>query len=378
IAVGLSMISRAVLLLVLSGYVYAANPDQEVVVFFQLLFLQSIVISFLSASGFFRAQNLTSSDEVASFVSVYLLLIIFSLAVLSGFLFFSNHYSELKLPVSLIWFGAIFTSLSGPLSGYLLNTRGPLVAFLPSIIGAVICVIAIVFSPYEMVAIHPYLLMTTYQAVTFFILAFLSRNTIAKAIRHLRNLKLAEYLGHSRENIAIGIIHTFQMGLFFIFRENWANSVSLELAAAVFIVLRFSDAAIQFSHMVLSRHSVVSKLFSHSSNKWIGFVIFWATVCGLGLFYTSQYSTVLAPLVFALVAQLLLDMFRQFWNLSFLYQMENFLLKRYVWFAIVPPVMSYIIVLGTVGIHSPIGVYLFYLIIVLAGAVITLSQKNSP
>ena len=73
IAVGLSISSRAVFLLALSAFVYASNSDHDIVAFFQLLFLQSVVISFLSASGFFRVQNFSSPDQASAFFSVYIM-----------------------------------------------------------------------------------------------------------------------------------------------------------------------------------------------------------------------------------------------------------------------------------------------------------------
>lgn len=378
IAVGLSISSRAVFLLALSAFVYASNSDHDIVAFFQLLFLQSVVISFLSASGFFRVQNFSSPDQASAFFSVYIILGVFSLLALLGFLLFTEHYSEYKFPIILIWFGAIFTSLSSPLSGYLVATRGAMAAFLPSIIGALICTIIVVFSPYEMIGIQPYLLIAGYQTVTFFVLAVLAKDIFANSIKIVRNLKIIEYLGHVKENLTIGIILTIQMTIIFQFRENWSSSVPANLASAVFIVFRFSDTIMQFTHMVFARHIIVSKIFLLGSSSRIALVLVWGAICILGLSLIAQYAAGFAPLIFAITAQFILDMFRQIWGLAFLRQMDGFKLKKYYWYVLVPPVLSYVVILCTVGNQAFIALYVFYLVIVMTGALITLFQLRTP
>jgi len=380
VAVGSSIFSRAVFFLSLASYVYASNSDHDVVVFFQLLFLQAIVIAFLSASGFFRAQNFTTADQASAFFSVYLVLGVSSLLALLGFLFFSEQYSAYKIPVILIWGGAVFTAFSSPLSGYLIISQGPIKTFLPSIVVAIICTLIVGFSPYEMIGLQPYLLIVGYQAVTFLVLAVLAKDVVASAIVIVKNLKVSEYLGHVKENLNIGVILTIHLAIIFQFRETWSSSVAPSVASAVFLVFRFSDTLMQFTHMVLSRHAVVSKVYFAGNSSRIALVLVWAGICSFGLYYTAQYSAAFAPLMFAITAQIILDIFRQVWGLAFLSQMENFKLMNYYWYVIFPPIFSYIVTYLTVGNQTIVAIYTFNLIIVATGALITLLQlrRGSP
>lgn len=376
ITVALSILSRAVLFLVLSGYVYAHNSDADIIVFFQLLFLQSIVIAFLSASGFFRAQNLQDAGEAASFMSIYFLLSILSLLGLFGFLFFVTDYSNNQLPVIIVWVGAIFTSFSSPLSGYLLAKRGALIAFFPSILGATICGLVILSSPYEMTGFRPYLVLLGYQSITVILLFALTKDIILNAITYLVRLNFIHHLKHSYDNFTIGVAHTFHLAIVFHFRESWSLAAVPELAAAVFVTFRFSEAAIQLVQMVLLRNSIVSRLFGRNYIATLSLCLIWFLLSGAGVYLITGYSATLAPLVFAIIAQISLDVFRQFWSLSFLHQMEKFSLSHYLWFVILPPVASYLIIYGSIGISSTTAVYSFYLFNVLIAAIITVYQKK--
>ena len=143
--------------------------------------------------------------------------------------------------------------------------------------------------------------------------------------------------------------------------------------AAVFLVLRFSDTGIQLLHMVMSGHSILARLFG--SRIFVGGLLCASCACAAAIWGMSLMA--ISPLILAIVAQALLDLFRYPSSLSFLYQMRAFHLGRYVRFTLIPPVVSTVLSGGLILAGHPLALYVMVAAVTLTGAVLSARDARS-
>ena len=155
--------------------------------------------------------------------------------------------------------------------------------------------------------------------------------------------------------------------------SNDALYVLAPNTAAVFLVLRFSDTGIQLLHMVMSGHSILARLFG--SRIFVGGLLCASCACAAAIWGMSLMA--ISPLILAIFAQALLDLFRYPSSLSFLYQMRAFHLGRYVRFTLIPPVVSTVLSGGLILAGHPLALYVMVAAVTLTGAVLSARDARS-
>ena len=376
-AIGLSIALRAVLLLVVASLVYEAAPAEEATAFFQILFLQGIIVAFLSAAGFFRVQDI-SDEAVVDYFAAALMLVPLSLVLPVGLIIFDPEYQVYWIAIVVLWTGGVATALAAPLSGLILRENGPFAAFLPSCIGTVLGAGCLGF--WLMVGanwhpILPYLVLAGFQCVTFALLAVQAKGVLRAAILRLRTDRLMHVWTHATSTFGIGLANVMHMVAVLTLREFWADRADAEIAAAVFLILRFSEAAFQFVHMVLSGQSLARRLVEARQAHLAQFGMFAAAIGAL--MAINSYSSAVAPLLLAVMMQLMADAARVLWSLSFLWQMSGFRLRRYLAFTLIPPAIGGFGAYMALVAGQPMAPILMLLIITWSGAAISSFQARN-
>lgn len=380
LSIGMSIAMRAILFMLLSVQVYANNSGEAAAVFFQILFLQNIIIGFLSASGFFRSQNLKTDTEAMTQLAAYLLMILPSLGLGAAAFGVSTSYDAYGLELLLIWGGAICTSMAAPVTGLVLQKRGSVQAFSPSIISASLFLIVLFFNFKNLSGVWPYIMVAGYQTLTFFLLITRTPHLIVGALQRLLSTAPLKTLKSANENLVVGFVNVLHLLIVFFFREYWSQNVEAAVASAVFLAFRFSDTFIQLTHMVLSRTPVVGLIFGRSQRQFQFIALGMACTSAVAVMASLRLAeTAFHILVFALAAQICLDFFRVPWGLSFLYQMENLRMRSYAMFVILPPVTAAAFTTFLALQGQPIALHLFFVINVLCGALLTLglARRNT-
>ena len=373
LSIGLSIALRAILFMLLSVQVYANNSGEAAAVFFQILFLQNIIIGFMSASGFFRSQNLKTGTDAITQLSAYGLMVLPSLIVGAAALWSSTAYDAYSFELLLIWGGAICTSIAAPISGLVLQNRGAVQAFMPSIISASLFLLILLLSFKKLSGVWPYAMIAGYQALTFILLMTRTPHLILGALRRLFSTSPLETMKSANENLVVGFVNVLHLLIVFFFREYWSQNVEAAIASAVFLAFRFSDTFIQLTHMVLARTRIAGAIFNARQTRYPIIAIVIAGVSALAITASlGLLDTTFHILVFALVAQLCLDIFRVPWGLSFLYQMENLRMKSYAAFVVIPPITASLCTTYLAMQGEAISIHLFFIINVLCGALLTL------
>jgi len=377
LSIGLSILMRAGLLLFLSGLVYTLSPPEDTKVFFQIVFLQTVVIAFLSASGFFRAQSLKDYTEAADYLAAMMLLILPSLALPLLLAVLDADYSDRLLALLAVWGGAVATALATPLSALVMNRHGPFRAFLPACLSAVIVLVALwAAAERNWFDLLPYLALASFQILNFVFLALQESALVISAIRRLFGRKLSELRRYVLEGFGVGASNVAHLLVVLAVREIWSDSVSSELAAALFLVLRISDTGLQLLHMVLSRNPLVDRLIETGGAPLLQagtFLIAIAIAIGISL---SGIPGGWSPLVFAAVMHFAVDLARYPWSLSFLYQMHHFGMSRYLAFTLAPPVTALAVAAPFLIAGAPVALTLFMAVITWSGSTITALQAR--
>lgn len=364
------MLLRSVFMLSLAAVVYRELPGTQTAVFFQILFFQAVVIAFLSASGFFRAQALDTDADAIAYLSAMLLLVAPSVLLPVGLFLSGAGYAEYGAELSIIWLGAVATSLGAPLSGYVMRTLGPFRAFVPSAVSAIIAV-GLLISVGQWSRWLPYALMVTFQVGAFVLLGLQVPHLLKGACLALWQKGVRPAYARVYEGASVGMVNVLHLAVIFTLRHQWEQRADAEIVAAVFLMLRFSDTGIQLLHMVLSGHAHIERLIRSPLMLWF---LISTTVAGLVGIWGVSLLTV-SPLVFAIFGQIAVDLIRYPGSLGFLYQMKLFKLDRYIRFTLVPPTIAAAIAAHLIYTGSPFAIYAMIAALTLAG--VTLSLRDA-
>lgn len=377
LSIGLSILLRAGLLLFLSGLVYTLSAPEDTKVFFQIVFLQAIVIAFLSASGFFRAQALKDDGEAADYLAAMVLLIVPSLALPLLLAVLDQDYSGRLLALMAIWSGAVATALATPLSALVMTRLGPFRAFLPACISATVVLFALwLAAERNWFDLLPYVALASFQILNFTLLALQQRSLIVAALRRLFGKKLKELKGYVLEGFGVGASNVAHLLVVLAVREIWSDSVSDELAAALFFVLRVSDTGLQLLHMVLSKNALVERLIEIGRAPVLQAISF-SLAIGIAVVVSRWgISGDWHPLALAVGMHLAVDLARYPWSLSFLYQMHRFRMHRYLAFTLAPPVIALVVAAPLLIAGAPMALTVFMAIITWSGSTITALQAR--
>ncbi|MGS4948171.1 hypothetical protein ACVDG3_22130 [Meridianimarinicoccus sp. RP-17] len=369
------MILRSGLLLLISGIVYNSHSAADAAAFFQILYLQATAIAFLSASGFFRVQSIDTDEGLTEYLAATALLIPPSalLPVLVAFLV--PEYTARLPELAIAWIGAIATALAAPVSGIVLKRRGPLAAFLPACIAALLAMVVLIAAGSgELHTLAPYLALCGFQVITVLLLLLQIRTILATTLRRLAHLGSGMPFPHLQETSAVGALNVLSMLLVFGIRQLWVQKAGADIGAAVLLTLRISDSVLQLTHMVMAGHQMATRLIrSHwSLLAQVGSVC--VSILLILLLGQLTITPTIPVIVFAVLAQIALDVSRIPWSFGFLYQMKQFHLLRYAVFTLCQPAIGFTVAIWPILQGRPEGLLIFLAISVASGAIISTLQ----
>lgn len=315
--IALSVGARAVLFLVLSWYVYAGADPAAAVDFFQDLFFQSVLITFLSASSFFAVVSKGwDSSKDALLVLTHVLLAV----VAVGVILIAYRFVDLGIRPDILFLllgGAVATGLASPLTGLIVRKHGAWMAYGPSIIAAPACLCLLFLREVDpvMVAI---LAIVAFQVVVFAALASIARSVFQGILSAIRTMWAVESQQTLLGTFAFGLLNTALVGYFYWFRELWVLSQPAAISAAVLFVFRIFDTLIGIVVTDLgARIHAVALVERHARRLATGVVGISAVAAMLLL---ALESLTLAPFTLAVSGQILLECVRFPVLVFFLYQ----------------------------------------------------------
>lgn len=376
-ALGLATILRATLMLVLSALVYKVQSADEAAVFFQILFFQGIAIAFLSANGFFRVLGKDADHEATHHVFAMSILILPSLVLPLAVVLFIPGYDDRLTELMIAWAGAVSTAFASPFSGIVLRTKGAFAAFLPAGISAGIAVLVLLamgqggFHP-----LLPYLTLAGFQALTVVLLMAQIPRVLAEIAGLWRRVQRNFPAQQLKEVFVVGAGNVAFLMLVLTIREFWADRTGAEIAATVFFALRISDSALQLYHMIFAGHGIARRILTHPRALIYGLAVIVASVVVNSLLGQALSSGMIGVIVFAVLGQIALDIVRFPCSVSFLYQMANFHLRRYMVFLIAQPVLALAVGLYPIMAGRPEGILIFMAMTVGAGFIVTALQAR--
>lgn len=261
----LSFGSRAAVGLTISSLIYAKLAPSQAAGLFQLFFLQSVFIAFVSASGFVRSvKHSHEGGDAAVHFRYYASFITRSAAIAaiaSIILLPANYlgvsFSEQLAVCLLLVFGGAATALSGVLQGSVV-----LVAGKARTIGCVAGANMVAFVGAGFILLIPGSVTAT---VALFLSQLLSGVALlifipkARALVRESRHKRLERKGDSI--LLTGLANTGSLLAFFAAREYWKNYVSFEDAAFIFFIIRISDMLLQLAYFIFSSTPRLVKLF---------------------------------------------------------------------------------------------------------------------
>ncbi len=335
-AIGLATLVRAVFLLTLSAQVYVSLSSDQAASFYQLVFFQAIIIAFLSASGFFRAQELPDDNAAISYLSANMGLVIPSTILPLFLAFFIDAYSDLGLELVLIWLGAAAAALTAPVTGVVLRRHGPFAAFMPALVAAGLMIVVLVLLP-EWSPLTPYIVLVSFQGLSFLILILRTPWLAIGVLRSWGRSGSRLNFGLLKQNGIVGAVNLVNLLMIFFVRHLWEMRTTPETVAAVFLVMRYSDTGIQVLHQVFSGHIFAVRLMERRSTP----LLLFSGGCLVAFAFVGLQNFPGSPIATALLAQCILDIVRYPASLGFLFQMQRFDMRRYIRFTLVPPLVGF-------------------------------------
>ncbi|SFH05988.1 hypothetical protein SAMN04488020_10688 [Palleronia marisminoris] len=347
IAIGLSIAARSCFMLGLYLLAGTALSASDAARFFQLVFLQAILIAFVSAAGFFRVQRLDAEDDVRDYIIAGICLLplsgIFPLLLLGIF----PVYREIWPVLIPIWLGASASALAGPWAAVVQKRTGPFRAFGPT------CLSALAVSPGLVLLLNdaahpalPYLLLGAFQIGNLALLVVFCPGLLRDVMARVEVAGASGAWRFVKEGAGVGAINVTSLLATFGLREVWRNDATPEFAALVFLLLRVTDTILQLGHMTLAGSSVPERMFTSPraggalALSSLAAVALLAGIAGTVEAEGVSYGTMIVLL-------LACEAIRGGWSIAVLYQMAHFQLRSYAIYmlgALVPGVAVYVLV----------------------------------
>lgn len=313
----LSVAARAALFLGLSWQVYATASAEQVAGFFQDMFLQSVLITFFSASSFFAVVSKTWDDKRnAVLMLTHVLLAIIGVIAVWLLVIFDLAGVETHLLVTLL-VGAVSTGLASPLIGLIVRSQGTWQAYGPAIVLAPLFLGVILVPGLDPVtaAIGA---IVAFQVTTFLYLAFVGRAVFAELLAQRWTIWTRDVWAALWATFAFGALNTVTVGYLYWFREAWVPLQVPEIAAAVLFVFRILDTFIGIVLTDLGGRIDAIRAVEERKGTWA------MRIAGLGVVVIGLLwglgTLDLRPFVLAVVGQLLLECVRLPLQVFFLYQ----------------------------------------------------------
>lgn len=296
--IGVAVALRAVIGAAVSFVIFHSLQPSQSTAFFQVLLLQSVFTTFVSASGFVQAAQLRS-DHVAA-ERLILQYVVFSLlagmaaygaaAVLLPADYLGVTRAAQQIAVTLLLVGSIASALGALLQGALVQDLGRKQVFGATIFGyvAILPVATIVW--YFPGVIQLALVMAIIQAVP--IGSLVARFETARKLigRALRGRRLERHWGLPDTFVFMtGIANTLFLGASFAFREAWRPENPSQVTTTSFFMVRIFELLFQILSLVMaSAPSLIRALECRLEDRSIRLI-----VAGLATLYLAVIAAIL-------------------------------------------------------------------------------------
>ena len=347
--IAVSIAARALFGLVLATVLVSRYPPETSVQFFQLFFLQSIFLTFVSGAGYAHAVAASDrTEDAVRLMRAYLAFVLIAVAVVVA--------AENTLPRSLtaetvspdrwkiyvLLLGGVATGLHGLLQGVVVKSIGSLRTFLPTTVASLLG--AVVLAADSSLSSGAVLVCcVAYQVLT---LVFLLVSS-PLAWRRLREASDPRgqpvHLISSGTVFAIGSVNTVYLLIFFVFRSVWSSHAVATVSQAAFFGLRVSDTYMQILTLGFAQ---ANPFRLRAPDRPRRFVLIGAATIGLLALSAGLVSITLTAnvavglLVRCVVAQLFCDLVRIPASLTTIAQLQAGSAVRYGAVTLAPMVIA--------------------------------------
>ncbi|MEH6756951.1 MAG: hypothetical protein V7676_05525 [Parasphingorhabdus sp.] len=252
----LASATRALVALTVNILIFSKLDDESAAAFFQLLFLQSAFIAFVSASGYVRTVRISSERGDLENNLRYYILFIFgsSVAALSLLIillpdgYISSSNSEQFIISILLIIGGGATALNGVLQGSVILSVGKQRTFNKITIANLLSLVAVGLAwvaPGVLMVATVWALSQTLGAIIILSMVPEAR-VVTKAALSRKSTKTGELALFS------GLVNTASILGMFAFREYWKTEVPIATASFVFFIIRISDMSLQLIYTLVA------------------------------------------------------------------------------------------------------------------------------
>lgn len=251
--VAASLLAKSAVLVGVGIYAYDSLQGSDVSRFFQLVFIQSIIISVVSAAGYFstieRADGVRDVRVITGHVGVALL--VAAMSVIAAFVYFEGFERDMFMLVSL---GALATGVTAPFYGVSCRVCGFRGTYLPQICLAVLSALFLILlaaatGDGDGSAHMPYLFLVGFQLAAAVLVVVRVVPSLSIFVEGTLRARPADYSGFSRV-LVYGVLNAGTVLGIFVAREIWSGNVAVAYSATVFLLLRIADSGLQVLSMV--------------------------------------------------------------------------------------------------------------------------------
>jgi hypothetical protein len=309
----LNVVAKALFGIFISFVVAVSVELKDALLFFQLLFAQSILITLISGSSYVKASAISSDRlavrrylfsqvKIAAGVSVTSLLLVFLYLVVSDER--GGAAQSLLVVVSILILGGVAAGFVAFFQGYLVNSINPFrvycVSILVHVLGGVL--LAVVHNSANIVVLS--IIIASVPVATAFIYFWIY-------LRAPQEVEGIEVGGQSPQFFWLGLVNTvYLLGILGV-RELWKDAVDVEVAVLVFFLLRVSDVILQIPFLIIGGNlhtlkEIENRFVRDNANH----IAFWAVFVSLATSASIQILFVGSGLIILICCQVLVDVTR--------------------------------------------------------------------
>lgn len=361
--------SKGIFQIVAASSIYSWADAETSAKVFQYLFFQSALISLLSASGYFRGYSVANNATELSLAMLQHLAssLIFLLVVSVWISISPSTVADLHY-IILLAFGVVAVSLSAPLQGAIVRMQSFKHAFLPQAIGAFLGVAVLWFSPAR--TVQTVLVCILAVQIAIFIFYIFQANNIG--LFSFRMAARRSFLPGFLNYIGVGLVNCSGLFVLFFVREYWASEVNAQVAAAVFMIIRFADSVLGIGTQVIVRSN--SHVFKTKFPVLLSYltVISAFTFCAF-LIVTSHNFL---PLILASgLAQIFVEFGRYPAAVFFVEHAKRFSIGPFAVFNLLPHATVLLLVLALDQFHQSYGMQLYLFCVASISCLIAVMER---
>lgn len=245
-------LAKVALGVVISVIVLARIAHEQAAEAFQLLLLQSAMITLISASAYPRGVSVDDDMRGAAGLIIALLVasvLVGAITLLASSILSGTRYwpsSTAGTLLALLWMGAVATGLHTLLQGIFLKANGPRATFLPLTAAQLSAAALIAFADAERAEALIRLIVAA-QCFPLLLFAIVNYRSIARLDWSGAAGEPASISRHLRETVSFGATASSYLVVILMVREAWRETVDSSTAAYVFFSMRLSEVYMQIA-----------------------------------------------------------------------------------------------------------------------------------